>query len=172
MTKPGTYKAVTQQRINREIEEAQAKPLSTYKYITGRPPAYASPEQLAAKIDEYFDKTEKEDKPRTIIGLINHLKIHKSVFYRMCDKPDYNDVIKRAKTIVEEGLCERLLEGKGNYVGSIFLLKNHHGYSDKSEVNVNQRSINLSINWDQVSNNTDNVDIDTLNLNNKDNDLD
>lgn len=120
----------------------------------GRPPFYKTPEELEARILEYFDyiqgevnaevetivtaegieKTNynREPEPPTLTGLCLFLGFAtlKSLYeYKKKEGFDYS--IKRALTIVEHGYEMSLR--KAAPAGSIFALKNM-GWKDKTEV--------------------------------------
>lgn len=62
----------------------------------------------------------------------------------LCSKwPGFARIIKSCKAIQEVRL-QRLALEKQNPAGSIFLLKNHHGYADKQEI----KSQNVNYNYD------------------------
>ena len=111
----------------------------------GRPAMYDSAEELAAKIDEYFNggcrtKTVlvgKEKEPveipvPTITGLAIFLGFEsRQSFYDYEQKPDFTYIIKRARLFIEREYEEQL--ASGNVTGAIFALKNF-GWRDKSEI--------------------------------------
>ncbi len=96
----------------------------------GRPPLFASPEELKAAVDNYFTI----DELPTLAGLAVHLGF--------CDRQSLTDqeargdgfscIIKTAKTRIQAA------HERGLYTpsctGHIFWLKNHAGYADKQEV--------------------------------------
>jgi len=116
----------------------------------GRPPLYDDPAVMQAKIDEYFAfcdnriktvdidddgnaKTAVVPEPYTIAGLTYFLgfcDVHALSEYEKRD--GFSALIKRAKLKVQQDVERKLWEGKSP-TGSIFWLKNHAGYRDKSE---------------------------------------
>ena len=122
----------------------------------GRPPKYKTREELQAKIDEYFDScwvdkitqvTDKDgnitesnvryqDRPYTVAGLAQYLGFNSRQSLLDYDaKPQFLDVIKKAKLKIEMFIEEQLVAGK-NAAGPIFWLKNHAEYRDKTEQEV------------------------------------
>lgn len=108
----------------------------------GRPPMFATPEELQEKIDEYFellyvDREEKDtsihdDNTPTITGLTLFLGFSdRSSFYEYEEKPDFTHTIKRARSRVENWYEKCLLNNSST--GPIFALKNL-GWRDKQEV--------------------------------------
>lgn len=126
------------------------------KHPGGRPPKYKTPEELQAKVDEYFEScwvdkvTEATDKdgvctmstvryqnrPYTVAGLALHLDMTRETLCQYAKGGKFSDVIKRAKDKIVMNVEESLLWGK-NATGPIFWLKNHAGYRDKQEQDIN-----------------------------------
>lgn len=131
------------------VKDSMAK---VTKHAGGRPPKYKTPQALQEKVDEYFEScwfekiTESEDKdtgkietsviryqqrPYTIAGLAYHLDMTTQGVREYQGKDEFSCIIKRAKLKIEMNFEENL-SGK-NPTGSIFWLKNHAGYKDKTE---------------------------------------
>ncbi len=111
----------------------------------GRPPMYTDPAELEAKFDEYFARQDKEGRPYTIAGLCLAAGFSsRQSLHDYLAKPEFVDVIKRAKLRVEEFLNEKLLAGQGMVAGPIFNLKNLEPayWRDKheSEVSINSEA--------------------------------
>lgn len=99
----------------------------------GRPRKYATPEQMQAAIDEYFD-TEEEP---TVTGLALHLGFttRDALYSYHGYGTEFSDIVKRARLRVE---CryEKNLSHKGLHAaGSIFALKNM-GWKDSQSVAI------------------------------------
>mgnify|MGYP000261973406 CR=1 FL=1 len=93
----------------------------------GRPPLYASPEDMVKKCEDYFSKETKF----TITGLCLHLGFaSRNQFYEYGKKGDFKYIIKRASMVVEQGYEQMFHEGSNS---GIFPLKNM-GWIDKQEV--------------------------------------
>jgi len=134
----------------------------------GRPPIYKNPDDLAAKIDEYFEfiKGEKISKkienlktgdievvdvwiryPEriTITGLALFLGFaDRQSLQDYKKRPKFSFPIKRAMTRIEQGYENQLFER--NPAGAIFALKNF-GWKDKSEVDIDHTSGGDKIQW-------------------------
>ena len=109
----------------------------------GRPPKYKTPEELEAKIDEYFESgipvkvkvvgnTTVEVPVPTITGLALYLGFADR--YSMYDyekKEEFSHSIKKARAFIEKHY-EELLQSN-NVTGAIFALKNF-GWKDKQEI--------------------------------------
>lgn len=125
----------------------------------GRPPKYDNPEELAKKIDEYFEQCEPEyathennegqtivftDKNgRPIINNLNAPSLSKLALYlgyasrqSIYDnekKDEFSYIIKRARSKVEDWIYQHSLDGSIPPAVGIFILK-QFGYSDKQEI--------------------------------------
>lgn len=107
----------------------------------GRPLKIKKVDELKNKINEYFEKCDKDNRPYTITGLALALDIDRDTLLNYEKKEEYFGTIKRAKQKVEEQLEISLY---GNSVtGIIFNLKNNFGWKDKQEIESN---INANIN--------------------------
>jgi len=75
----------------------------------------------------------------TISGLCVFCGISRNEFKKLEEGDDavIREEIKKAKTVIEAYLEERLFEG--NVVGIIFMLKNNFGWRDKTEQDITQR---------------------------------
>lgn len=99
----------------------------------GRPATYDNPDDLLAKVDQYFQ--EKEQKKWTITGLALYLGFEsRQSFYDYEEKGEFSYIIKRARLHVEMSYEEKLSENSPT--GPIFALKNM-GWKDKTEVDQN-----------------------------------
>jgi hypothetical protein len=94
----------------------------------GRPPKYDNPDELANKINEYFESLLNEEgddfeKRPTVSGLGLYLGfMSRSNFDEYAKKEDFKYIIKRAKYLVESSYEEMLLSKAST--GAIFALKN------------------------------------------------
>ena len=101
----------------------------------GRPLKIETPEQMEKILNEYFETT--EENKITITGLCLALDLDKSTFYDYEKRKGYEDIVRRARMIVENSY-EMSLRESGR-TGDIFALKNF-GWVDKQEQEVNQQS--------------------------------
>ncbi len=103
----------------------------------GRPLKFSSPEELQAKIDEYFHSFDEgginRDKPITITGLALWLGTYRDVLCDYQEKDEFSNTIKTAKLRVEQYAEERLYSGPAT--GPIFALKNF-GWKDTQDHNL------------------------------------
>lgn len=104
--------------------------------VSGRPPCFDSPEQLAQEIEGYFKSLIAPvydegglqvdyrwvTKP-TVGGLAIYLGVSRDTIWRYSKNDNYSDTIKRAKDIIASFAEGMLIEGK-NPVGAINTLVN------------------------------------------------
>ena len=102
----------------------------------GRPLKFATPEELQAKIDEYFDNAKDADgnfKRVTITGLALHLDTTRDTLMDYQGRDEFSDTVKKAKLRVENFYEEHLMSR--SVTGAIFALKNF-GWKDTQEVRM------------------------------------
>lgn len=110
--------------------------------LGGRPPLFDSPEDLQAKVDEYFDDDDHkwmqglegmyQKEPITICGLAYFLGFEsRQSFYDYEKRDGFSYIIKKARLKVESEYEIKL--SRSNPTGSIFALKNM-GWADRTEI--------------------------------------
>jgi hypothetical protein len=100
----------------------------------GRPRLLASPQEFATLADEYFRLCIEHDEPFTITGLaIGVCLATRDGLDGYQARPEFHDIVKKAKILVENGY-ERRLHGQ-HVAGAIFSLKNM-GWSDRQDVSL------------------------------------
>ena len=101
----------------------------------GRPAKYTSPEELQARVDEYFASLLGDDgaynKAPTMASLARALGYvsRQSLYDAEKVGDDFSYIIKRARLDIEACWEQKLAYGQ--CTGAIFWLKNHAGYTDK-----------------------------------------
>lgn len=109
--------------------------------VTGRPPIYATVEDIYPAIEEWLNDVRDGVKP-TITGLCLALGFEsKDTLYAYRDKETFSYPIKRCLLIVENGYEMALKDNAA--AGSIFALKNM-GWKDKTE---QEHTGNMGITW-------------------------
>lgn len=101
----------------------------------GRPLKYKEVDEMKKRIDEYFNKCDKDNEPYTITGLGMALDMSRQDLINYSKKEKFFDTIKKAKMKVENYLEKRLINDN-SATGIIFNLKNNYGWKDKQE-NIN-----------------------------------
>lgn len=124
----------------------------------GRPRKFQSLEELADKINEYFNycDSKKEEvvtnkgikiieKPYTISGLCVFLDITRETLIEYSKIEEFSNTIKKAKLKIESYAENKLFSKDCNPIGIIFNLKNNfkENWKDKQEV---EQNINANIN--------------------------
>ena len=97
----------------------------------GRPLKIETPKQMEDILNEYFSTT--EENKITITGICLALNLDKQNFYEYEKREGYEDIVKRARMIVENSYEISLREN--GRTGDIFALKNF-GWRDKIEQEV------------------------------------
>ena len=102
-----------------------------------RPYKY-TPEQLEKKIEEYFKKKEKESREKKLVfcsirDLASFLEIDLQTWYNYDSRPDYSNIIKKARDRIIAVWEQQLFYPGRNSSGAIFYLKNFGGMADKVE---------------------------------------
>lgn len=124
----------------------------------GRPLKFKTPEELEAKIQEYYEWAKDNKKHITITGLAWFLGTNRQTLLNYENslendglssvednvKVKYVDTIKRAKARIEME-CEEGLYHKESVVGTIFALKNNYNYVDKQEVVQEHKNIEVRL---------------------------
>lgn len=98
----------------------------------GRPLKIETPEQMEKILNEYFETT--EENKITLTGICLALNIDKKNFYEYEKREGYEDIVKRARMIVENSYEISLREN--GRTGDIFALKNF-GWTDRQEIDTN-----------------------------------
>lgn len=100
----------------------------------GRPKKYTDIQILENKINGYFKKCDKLNKPYTLSGLAFALDMDRKTLYNYSKDEKFFPTIKKAKGKVETFVEERLFYP--NAAGAIFNLKNNFDWKDKQEVDT------------------------------------
>lgn len=100
----------------------------------GRPPLYATAEELGIAIDEYFNYCVREERKPTLAGLAYDLGyVSKQSVYDQEKRGDaFSYHIKRARLKIESYHEARLYETGAT--GSMCWLNNHAGYVSRQEI--------------------------------------
>jgi hypothetical protein len=108
-----------------------------------------SREELIEAVLEYFTKCDTEGKAPTMTGLglaLGFKSRNTIINYAKTDGYEFaHDVIAYARMQIEAYLEQRLLDPKNaNVAGVIFNLKNNFNWTDKQEIKMDQRTIQLT----------------------------
>lgn len=97
----------------------------------GRKLKISTPEEMIDILNKYFEET--EESKITITGICLALNLDKSTFYDYEKRPEYKEIVREARMIVENSY-EMSLRENGR-TGDIFALKNF-GWKDKKEQDI------------------------------------
>ena len=95
-----------------------------------------NPHEVEARIDEYFDFCEMNDKPPNMIGMANWLGVNRQTLQKWKDG-DYSEmtpIIQRAVAVIEESLVEQVQADPKVMVGGMFLLKSMFHYKEQQDI--------------------------------------
>lgn len=95
------------------------------------------PEQVRARLRQYFELCTDNDMKPTVKGFLNALKLPKTTLWEWKNgvnrKETHQEVILEAYDMLEALWEDYMQNGKINPVSGIFLGKNNFGYQDKQE---------------------------------------
>ena len=128
------------------------------KRKVGRPPKFESAEVLREKIKEYFVWCEGElltdpntgrpiitkqglpvykgVHPPTMAGLANALDMSRVTLKNYSGKKEFEEIISRAKRLVERYTEEQLIIGKNPNGAQFSLQNNFYGWKDEKEISI------------------------------------
>jgi|VirMetMinimDraft_7_1064189.scaffolds.fasta_scaffold15322_5 hypothetical protein len=97
----------------------------------GRPPKFASGEELESLIESYFADCEERKEPPFITEMCVWLDTSRKVLLEYEEKEEFRNTIKRAKQKCEAAIEKGMMLNKMNATGSIFNLKNNYGWEER-----------------------------------------
>lgn len=106
--------------------------------VGGQPMKWDNPEKLSKMIVDYFEECKERKVAYTMPGLAVALGVATETIRNYARRDEFFSIIKQARQYVEQYANEYLMSGSPP-VGALFLLKNHFGYKDRSEVEVNHK---------------------------------
>jgi hypothetical protein len=96
--------------------------------------------QVEARINQYFDFCEQNDRKPNMIGMANWLGVDRKTVQQWktgdCRSETHTPVIKKAIDLLEELWVDYMQNGKMNPASGIFLAKNMFQYKDVQDVVV------------------------------------
>ena len=97
---------------------------------------YKTVQEMEIKINEYFEKCDREGKQYRITSLCVHLGIVRDTLSQYEKLEEFSDTIKLAKQKVEAGYEDKLDNRDFATAGVIFALKNFN-WKDKQDIEMN-----------------------------------
>lgn len=147
-------RAVTKHKRNRpdlaNFGADRAEPGDNARFIRAArvaldlPPIDISDEkQVAQRINDYLNHCESFDIKPSVIGMCNWLGIDKTTLSSWnrgeCRSKTHSPLIKKVYAMLEEMSVDYFQGGKVNPAAGIFLLKNHFGYRDVTDLTIEPR---------------------------------
>lgn len=121
------------------------------RYVDGHPgisKRYETREALQEAIIKYFEHCEQTKQHLTMTGLAIALGFRTRqalVNYEKEEGYEFaHDVISYAKMRIQEATEQKLHDPKASIIGAIFSLKNNWGWTDKSEIRMDQRTLTFN----------------------------
>ena len=113
----------------------------------GRPPLWKTPEDLLSDIKAFKIFCEEEELIPFKVTFCVWKECSVDAISEYAKKEGFSEVIKTLEKLAETELIQGATKGKLNPTMTIFLLKNHHGYKDKTEVesNVTSKIENITV---------------------------
>ena len=108
----------------------------------GRPPQYAAPEELQARVDDYFAGI--NGGTPTVMGLALHCDLSYQGLMEYSQKEDFSAIVNKAKTRIALGIEADLVEGANNPAGRIFWLKCQAKWDDGYSRGGGDKQLNIT----------------------------
>ena len=100
-----------------------------------------NPHEVEARIDEYFDFCEMNDRLPNMVELANWLGVDRSTLQNWKDgkigSAEHEQIICRALSVIEASLVAQVQAEPKIMVGGMFLLKSMFHYREQNDVNFN-----------------------------------
>lgn len=108
-------------------------------------PKYKTAKAMEKQIQAYFEACDENNASYTVAGLAYHLGFaRRDSLYDYESKPEFAEIINRAKLRIEMQRNEQLVQGQGVVAGQIFDLKCNFGWREPSQqLEVNNPDGNL-----------------------------
>jgi hypothetical protein len=104
-----------------------------------------TPRQVQNSINAYFSWCEDNDRVPSINGMMLHMKFTRVHFYDLEKRPEYHDILDRARLAMAEWVESDIYQTPGQAAGKLAYAKNKWDWSEKvSTTNVNE-NINTTI---------------------------
>jgi hypothetical protein len=108
----------------------------------GAPTKYK--EEYIALVDDFIARRKEENKIPTIEGFAYEVGVWKDVIYDWMKKhKKFANAIKNLMVMQSDWLQAGIVNNKANVAGGIFLLKNNHGFKDRTEQDITSKGEKL-----------------------------
>jgi hypothetical protein len=109
----------------------------------GGAPLKFTPEELENKIKDFWVWIKKNEKPPTLERLYCFLECDKELLNQYEHRAEFAETVKKAKREILAGKVENLHVAR-NPAGTIFDLKNNHGWVDKQDISVDVKHVSFT----------------------------
>ena len=100
-----------------------------------------NPHEVEARIDEYFDFCEMNNRPPNYVGMANWLGVSRGTLEKWkrgeWNAATHQDIIGRAMSVIEDNLVSQVQSEPKVMVGGMFLLKSMFHYREQQDLNFN-----------------------------------
>lgn len=119
----------------------------------GRPPKWETVEELENDVERYIAHCIETEDLVNKTGFAVFLGCSKDTVYEYLGNKgkDFSDAIKKLITFGEQQCIKKCFTANTQIAGTVFLMKNLHKYSDKHEVETNNKT-ELTINGEAINN--------------------
>jgi hypothetical protein len=114
--------------------------------LGGKPLKFKTPEDLQAKIDEYFKWADDNERPYTLERLACFLDCETDTIRNYEARDEYFGAIKKARRFIIASKVEKLESRDYATAGLIFDLGNNAGYTNKHNQDQSDRNITIIAN--------------------------
>lgn len=104
-----------------------------------------TPQELKEKLCNYFKECQEQDKIPTIINMCLAIDTTRETIREYLQNPLFVDEIKKAKERICGEWEQKALRNKINPIFTMFLLKNHYGYTDVRHVEQHTQAVSVNI---------------------------
>lgn len=108
-------------RLDKDIASGKGKKRVT-KY---------TPVRMVNAINKYFEWCERNDEVPTIKGMMLHLKLYPTTFYKLIEDVRFQDILETARMHIANWAEIDVYNTPGQAAGKIAFMKNIHGWTDK-----------------------------------------
>jgi len=109
-----------------------------------------TPLKMMNGINRYFTHCEDNDDTPTINGMMIHLKMYRSAFYRYANNEAFSDIMEHARLMIKHWAEVDVYNTAGQAAGKIAFMKNVHSWSERLETK-NETEIKQVMTTDQAT---------------------
>lgn len=114
-----------------------------------------NPHEVEARIDEYFDFCETNNRPPNMVGLGNWLGVGVGTIGRWkngdWEVDSVGEVVQRALSVIEESLVSQVQDNPKAMVGGMFLLKSMFHYREQQDIVITTGQQKEELSADEIA---------------------